>query len=198
MRRGEGLALTWENVNLDEGFVHVCQSLVVTSNGLALQPPKTARGRRDVYLDQTTVEVLRKHRANQQEIGRKLGTKPPSIVFPRGATDDWQHPNTVMHAFKRFAKRAGCPNATLRSLRHFHASVALQARMSLAVVSERLGHSSPKITLQIYTHALSGWQQQSVETVADAMRSAAEIAGQMLDKTTTKDLATPQGTCRFE
>ena len=51
MRRGEALALTWEHIDLDEGTLQICQSLVVTADGVSLEPPKTARGERTVALD---------------------------------------------------------------------------------------------------------------------------------------------------
>ena len=88
--------------------------------------------------------VLRKHRPQQEELAGQLGVEPPAIVFPRREWTGWSHPNTVMHAVERLAKRAGCPSVTLRSLRHFHASVLLDVRPNYAVAAERLGHSSPK------------------------------------------------------
>ena len=58
---------------------------------------------------------------------------------------------------------------TVRSLRHFHASVALQARQNIVVVSKRLGHSNVSITSDIYAHSLPGWQRQVAEAFAGAM-----------------------------
>ena len=54
--------------DLDEGTLQICQSLVVTADGVSLEPPKTARGERTVALDALTVGVLRKHRAQQEEL----------------------------------------------------------------------------------------------------------------------------------
>ena len=173
MRRGEALALTGEHIDLDEGTLQICQSLVVTADGVSLEPPKTARGERTVALDALTVGVLRKHRAQQEELAGQLGVEPPAIVFPRREWTGWSHPNTVMHAVQRLAKRAGCPSVTLRSLRHFHASVLLDVRPNYAVAAERLGHSSPKITMDIYAHALEGWQQEAADAFANAMQPAA-------------------------
>ena len=124
-------------------------------------------------LDALTVGVLRKHRAQQEELAGQLGVEPPAIVFPRREWTGWSHPNTVMHAVERLAKRAGCPSVTLRSLRHFHASVLLDVRPNYAVAAERLGHSSPKITMDIYAHALEGWQQEAADAFANAMQPAA-------------------------
>ena len=78
-----------------------------------------------------------------------------------------------MHAVEGLAKRAVCPSVTLRSLRHFHASVLLDVRPNYAVAAERLGHSNPKITMDIYAHALEGWQQEAADAFANAMQPAA-------------------------
>ena len=107
------------------------------------------------------------------ELAGQLGVEPPAIVFPRREWTGWSHPNTVMRAVERLAKRAGCPSVTLRSLRHFHASVLLDVRPNYAVAAERLGHSSPKITMDIYAHALEGWQQEAADAFANAMQPAA-------------------------
>ena len=173
MRRGEALALIWENVDLDGGNLEIRQSLVVTADGTSLEPPKTVRGERNVPLDEPTVGVLRKHRTTQEALARELGVEPPGIVFPRQDWTGWSHPNTVMHAVRRLAKRAGLPTVTLRSLRHFHASVLLRAQPNVAVAAERLGHSSPAITMGIYAHCLRGWGEEAADAFANAMQSAA-------------------------
>lgn len=57
---------------------------------------------------------------------------------------------------------------TLRSLRHFYASVALTAGQNIVVVSKRLGHSNVSITSDIYAHSLSGWQRDAAAAFAAA------------------------------
>ena len=69
--------------------------------------------------------------------------------------------------------RANCPEVTLHSLRHFHATMLLRSGLNPAVVAERLGHSSAAITLSIYAHALPGWQRGAAAAFADLMRDAA-------------------------
>ena len=63
----------------------------------------------------------------------------------------------------------GCEGVTVRSLRHFHASVVLQQGQSVVVVSKRLGHSNVSITTDVYAHALPGWQRQAADAFARAM-----------------------------
>ena len=172
MRRGEALALTWGKVDLDNLRLLVAQSLVVTTVGVMLQPPKTDNGERVVDLDKDTVTVLRAHRTRQQRLAQQLGIGPPQLVFPRSDLTSWAHPNTVMHAVESMARRAGYPEITMRSLRHFHGSVTLQTGQNPVVVSQRLGHSSPTITMNTYAHALSGWQKDAATAFAQAMRLA--------------------------
>ena len=157
MRRGEALALMWSNVDLAESRLLVTQSWVVSTVGVLLEPPKSASGNRVVDLDSDTVSILRRHRDNQIGVAVELGVEPPEEVFPSNDLGGLSNPNVVQHAVRRLAVRAGCPDVTTRSLRHFHATLILQAKQNPVVVSKRLGHSSTTITMETYAHALEGW-----------------------------------------
>ena len=173
MRRGEALALKWEHVDLDNCHVVVKQSLSVPTDGIVIASPKTESSHRIVDLDHRTVEILRAHRERQLALAAKLGVPPPKKLFPRHDRDEWQHPNTVRYAVRTLSQQAGCPYITLRSLRHFHATVALKATKDIAVVSKRIGHASPKTTLEVYAHVLTGWQKETAQAFADVMDTAA-------------------------
>ena len=62
MRRGEALGLRWSDVDLDAGRLRVVQTLITISGKTQKGEPKTARGRRPIALDPSTVAVLREHR----------------------------------------------------------------------------------------------------------------------------------------
>ena len=175
MRRGEALALTWDDVNLEAGYVEVRQSLVRRSTGLTLESPKTVSGERTIDLDSHTVELLRGHRANQdlnirrtREMGLTYNHR--GLVFA-DAKGGWTNPMRLTRAVKSLGRKAGHDAVTTRALRHFHASVALQQGTNIVVVSKRLGHSTVSITSDIYAHSLPGWQRQAAEDFAAAMAS---------------------------
>ena len=121
------------------------------------------------HLDRRTVFVLNRHREVQMRLAAERGMSLPEEVFPGWDLSGLRHPNSVYSAVRRLAARAGCPQITMRSLRHFHATLTLQAKQNPVVVSKRLGHSSPTITLGTYAHVLDGWQQEAAEAFADAM-----------------------------
>ena len=174
MRRGEALALEWDLVDLDEMKILVKQSLMTTKIGVLVETPKTENGRRVVDIDHRTAEILKTHRDNQRALATELGTSFPDQLFPRNDLVGWTHPNTVWYAMKTLGKQAGCRDITLRSLRHFHATITLQAGENPVVVSKRIGHSNPKITMEVYAHALPGWQKSTAEAFADAMEPEAD------------------------
>ena len=163
--------LRWASVNLDAQTVLVEASLGATKQGLILKGPKTDSGRRVVNLDDRTVAVLREHQKQQQELAEQLGIDLPEMVFPRLGLKGRCHPNTLAYFVKKTVKRAGCPGVTLRSLRHFHASMALQKGQNPKTVADRIGHSNASITLNIYGHVLPGWQQEMADAVAKAINS---------------------------
>ena len=169
MRRCEVLGLKWENVDLKGRKLRVETSLVAPKSGVIMKTPKTESGRRTIDLDEETVGVLCEHRKWQQAQTDQLGVDPPEMVFPPHSLQGRCHPNTLGNFVNRITKKAGCPEVTLRSLRHFHASVALQSHQNPVVVSKRMGHSSVSITTDIYGHALPGWQRETAKAVARAI-----------------------------
>ena len=183
MRRGEALGLSWANVDLEGKSLRVEASLVITSEGLELKHPKTESGRRIVDLDGQTVALLREHRSRQRELAEHLGVDPPEMVFPRRDLQNWCHPNTLVHFLSGLAEKAECPGITIRSLRHFHASVALQSEKNPVVVSKRIGHANVSTTMDIYAHALPGWQRETAESVAQLINRPPQNCGTNVGQT---------------
>ena len=72
-------------------------------------------------------------------------------------------------AVRSLGRRVGHPSMTVRSLRHFYATVTLQSGQNPVVFSKRLGHSNVSITSDIYAHALPGWQRQAADAFAETM-----------------------------
>ena len=74
---------------------------------------------------------------------------------------------------KKLARRGelfGVSGLTVRVLRHFHASVALQNGRNIVAVSQRLGHARISVTSDIYAHVLPAWQRDVAEGFAAVMR----------------------------
>jgi integrase len=167
MRRGEALGGHWADVALDAGRWQVRHTLVAVDHELRESTPKTDHGRRSVALDGGTVRVLREWRRRQLE--ERLAWGPAwtdtGRVFTREDGSDL-HPERVSERFERLVKATRLPRLTVHSLRHSHATLALQAGVHPKVVQERLGHSSVAFTLDKYSHAIPAMQEDAAATVA--------------------------------
>jgi integrase len=176
MRRGEVLGLRWADLDLDAGWLAVRQTLVVVANQPQLSQPKTTRGRRQLALDPETITALRGHRRAQA--AERLAAGPAwsdtGLVFTR---QDGRplHPEYVRRLFDRRINRVGLPRIRLHDLRHTYATLALQAGVHPKVISERLGHTTVAITLDVYSHAIPALQQDAAMTVADLLRDVTAL-----------------------
>jgi integrase len=173
MRRGELLALRWQDVDLDGAQVRVERSLEQTKQGLRFKSPKTRHGRRNIALPAFAVEALRAHRNSQGEMRLKLGMgKAPgdALVF---ATFDGnpRSPNSVTKEWKAAAKAVGIP-VTFHALRHTHASQLIASGMDVLTISRRLGHGSPTITLGVYGHMFANTDDRAAKVMDTAFSAA--------------------------
>ena len=169
MRRGEAMGLRWVNVNLGAAYLTVIETAVKTrTQGMVLSPPKTPTSQRTIDLDLETVSVLRAHHEAQIRAADVEELDPVALVF-QARDGGVVKATSITRALKLLGERVGCPWITFHSLRHFHASVALQQHQNVAVVSRRLGHSSVTTTLDTYAHCMPGWQRSTAEAFARAM-----------------------------
>jgi integrase len=171
MRRGEVLGLTWDNLDLDRAQLSVTKTLVDVDSEVQWGAPKTQRGRRLVQLDKRTVAALREHRARQlqERLAAGAAYQDQNLVF---ATRDgrFEDPKHFTREFYRCSARVpDLPRIRLHDLRHTWATLALERGIHPKVVSERLGHASIGITLDIYSHVTPAMQADAAETVAAAI-----------------------------
>jgi integrase len=108
MRRGEVLGLRWSDVDLDRATVAICQTIVNVAYKVTVSEPKTARGRRTISLDRSTVAILRAHRTQQatEKDAAGAGYGDLDLVFAR---PDGQpvHPDFFSQTFNRTVTRLG-------------------------------------------------------------------------------------------
>jgi integrase len=158
MRRGEVLGLRWSDVDLDAGTVTVRQIRTVARYEVLTLTPKTDRAQRSIAVDPATVAALRAHRVAQFEERLALGdayNESGGLVFTHedGAPI---HPERFTGWFRQLCGRSGLPPIRLHDVRHSYVTALLASGIPLKVVSQRVGHASPLVTMTIYQHVLPG------------------------------------------
>jgi integrase len=168
LRRGEALGLRWSDVDLEAGRLTVAGAWAV-GDGTAYWEAAKADSERTVHLPDAITRRLRTQRANQKLQRVCAG--------PRWHAGDWvftgpsgqpRNPGGVTEKVKAIAAEAGLGHWTPHGLRHSAASILLAMKVPLKVVSELLGHSSIRVTGDIYSHVMEPARAEA----ADAMQAA--------------------------
>jgi integrase len=164
MRLGELLGLRWCDVDLDMGHISVVQSLYKRAGVCKIGAPKSRSSRRRITLSVSLIEILSRHRMEQEAqgimLGRPLQETDLVFAYPGNRPLD---PSTVTHAFARVLKEAGLNRIRFHDLRHTHGTLLLVAGVNPKIVSERLGHSSVAFTMDVYSHVVPGLQETAAE-----------------------------------
>jgi integrase len=171
MRRGEILGLRWSDLDLKNEQVSVSQIRTVAQYKIITTTPKTDKGTRTISLDPATAAALRAHRTAQK--AERLAWGPAyhsagDLVFTR---EDGSaiHPERLTSWFAQHCRRSGLPAIRLHDVRHAYVSALLAAGVPLKVVSQRVGHASPMITMTIYQHVLPGDDRAAADAGARAI-----------------------------
>ena len=170
LRRGEILALTWNDIDLKECTISVSKTLNRIKNydseektKLVVTEPKTATSTRVIPIVDCLVPLLKE----QKELTK--GNNKLNLVFP-SKTGNYIDPGNYNRKFYKIIKKLGLPKANPHSLRHSFATRALEAGVDLKTTQELLGHSSIDITANLYTHALMEHKRNKIKKLDELFR----------------------------
>ena len=154
MRRGELLALRWEDLDFATGKLRIDKQVCPVGGKLVISEPKTRAANRTVILPPAMVEVLAECKK-----GVFSDLMFPSRIKPEQPID----PGYVRKRLQAILKRAGCKSVRFHDLRHTFATLALQNGVDVKTVSSILGHFSAGFTLDTYAHVTTTAQREAAK-----------------------------------
>jgi integrase len=157
MRIGEALAVEWSDINWIDNQIRISRN-IPSGTGKSEDSPKTDAGLRLVDMSQElreALQALRARRGAEKLKSRIRGRARISSTRYEQFHEDW----------KRAQRTAKVHYLSPHSIRHTYASQMLAAGCDIAWLSKQLGHSSPAVTLSIYSHFIPGKKQQAVNAL---------------------------------
>jgi integrase len=181
MRQGEVLGLAIDDVDFVEGVVHIVRQVKLIATKQVFALPKGGKAR-TVPLPESVARALEAHIAQHPPFAVTL---PWRSVDGSPITSALLFPNAEGRAVNRFVfndkawrpalDKAGIPRGRengMHALRHFYASVLLDAGESIKALSEYLGHHDPGFTLRTYTHLMPSSEKRTREAVNRAFEGS--------------------------
>lgn len=171
IRRGEALALTWNDINFKEKSLSIDKTLSLgVNNKKVIQPPKTKNAIRVISLDDNTLEILKNWKKEQAHLLIGFGfnaMKHNQLVFSKYESNDYLDLSAPRNKLEHFCKLHNLEMIKIHGFRHTHASLLFEAGVPMKDVKERLGHSDIKVTMNVYTHVTKDSADNSAELFAN-------------------------------
>lgn len=147
LRIGELCALKWENIDIEKRILTVRNTIqrIQSFDGkqktkVIITEPKSRTSKRIIPIPDCLISML-----------RELKSKPDNFVLTGNCKPI--EPRTMQYRFKQILKKVNLPSFRFHSLRHSFATGAIELGFDVKTLSEILGHSSVKITLDRYVHS---------------------------------------------
>ncbi len=171
LRRGEVLALQWNDVDFSNGTLFVRRSANYIKGEFSLSDTKTRNSRRTLRLSPTMVCSLQAHKALQDEWRAEFGKgfNPYNLVICRKDGSPMT-PNAVQYLFKEVLAANNLPDIRFHDLRHTNATLMLRNAIPAKIVSAMLGHSTVGITLDTYSHMMTDMQDDAVSAIENMLK----------------------------
>lgn len=167
MRIGEICALTWEDIDTDNGIIHVrrtIQRIYVIEDGkrrteLLLDTPKTKNSIREIPMSRDLLRMLKPF---------KKIVNPNFFVLTNDAKPT--EPRTYRSYYKNLMKYLEIPEIKFHGLRHSFATRCIESKCDYKTVSVLLGHSNISTTLNLYVHPNMEQKKKAIEQMFKALR----------------------------
>lgn len=166
LRIGELCALQWKDIDFINNTVTITKTVkrvkneddnLKTKTKLILDSPKTTNSTRTIPLPLFLVKILKKFKDNDEYF---IFTNSYKIKDPR----------SLEKYFTNVLKKCNIKYQVFHSLRHTYATRSRESGMDIKILSELLGHSSYKVTLDIYVHTSIDFKHDSVKSLVKYLK----------------------------
>ncbi len=145
-RRGEALALRYEDIDFEKKIIKIRNSLYFENNKPVIKTTKTESGKRDVVLLDPLIDKL-----DRNSKGYIFNTDGAPITL-----------SAFQKRWKRYQKESGV-NITPHQIRHAYATILYEAGIDEKMAQELLGHANISTTLNIYTHIRNSRKEDAAQ-----------------------------------
>jgi len=171
MRQSELLGLKWIDLEWEAKSLYVHRQVQFEKGrGVILRGLKTKASKRVIKLGDQTLQILRDHKVSQadQSFANREKWIENDMIFPT-FLGTLSYSSVLQKKFVRLLDKADLPKIRFHDLRHTAASLMLKHSIPVIVVSRRLGHSRPSITLDVYGHLIPGMQDEAARLMDEVM-----------------------------
>lgn len=166
LRIGELCALQQEDIDFINNTISITKTVQriknndINSNNktkLIIDNPKTEHSVRTIPIPKFLITILKQHRSDED-----------IYIFTK--TNKSKDPRALEKYFKELLSKCGIRNLVFHSLRHTYATRSREAGIDIKILSELLGHSTYKITLDIYVHTSLDFKKDSVNSLVKYLK----------------------------
>lgn len=178
IRVGELVALKWRNIDFRKKAISITKTYYNPDNNTEkyiLVPPKTKKSRRKIVVDDEIMDLLIKHKAEQDKLIKKFGKSYTNGDFIFANFNS--HPGypilikLVETRMARLLKKTELnSNITPHSLRHTHTSLLAEAGVGLEEIMDRLGHQDDDVTRKVYLHVTTDMKTEAADKFSKLMK----------------------------
>jgi len=175
MRIGEGIALKWNDIDFNDRTILVRRNFV---RNRIEESTKNGKERRVDMTKQlaTCLRTLKRERA-EKALKDGTGSISSGWLFPSRSVDKpIDYASWRKRHYYPLLEAAGVRKVRIHDLRHSYASIMLHAGCDLFYISRQLGHSSIKVTADVYGHLLRGNGEKPVEKMGELLHQVAPHA----------------------
>ncbi|MFW3504820.1 tyrosine-type recombinase/integrase [Aerococcus viridans] len=169
LRRGEALALTWDDIDTKQGLLTVNKAVKRGENGQYVGSTKNESSVRTITIDDNTIKILKAWKAEQAKTLISFGfnaIQPHQYIFSKWKDNTPLNTMAPRNALVKICKRFDLPMINIHGFRSSHCTLLLEAGVPIKDVMERLGHSDVQTTLSFYSYVTKDSRDKSAQMFA--------------------------------
>lgn len=163
-RRGELVALTWDDIDFEKKVISVRNNTVLADGNVITKQPKSVAGIRDITVGDNIIAELKKAQIEYKKRKLAMGRRfiDSNLVICREDGKGYR-PDSITQKWRRFIISNNLKDIRFHDLRHSCATAMIEAGIDPKTVQQRMGHADISVTMNIYAHCTKTMDEKAAE-----------------------------------